>query len=687
MKKLILFYTLLAALLNINYAQEKINYTDISKSGREINRYTLDKNAVPVVISSRTAVYGTTPSWSATLERQIGGLAFGDFDNDGDLDLAAGCYFSNSFPPINEYDNMIFRNDNGTLTVNPVWFSADSRSTTDIRFGHLDDDGRTDLFSLNGDGSFAPPTIYLNSDSGITRTASITMQGGLAWGVGSCIADFDGNGKLDIAVGNQGNTNDPYRPIHYYYRTGTSTPTFPTLVSTDQMITNSVAAADMDNSDIVSVQYTILSTPNQGYKSFQVERFPVYKVDSITVNGTQVTNFTYDYATGVISLGTDVAQASRIDVYYKHPARPDVAAAKWVNFSSGVYINYQGTLSGFPGWTVGNTVSQKGIGWADYDLDGYMDLAIGGSGNSTVLYKNTAGTLGATPVWSSASTNTGAQDLLWCDVNRDGYPDLAVVHFGNRRAEIFMNNAGELETSPSWQFISTSSLNAIAFGDVNGDAMPDLAVGSARAPVVVFLNQLNPVPVEFTSFNAEMRGSVAVLSWVTASESNNHYFEIERSTADQPEWETAGRVEGSGTSAGMNSYTFTDAGIEGIRGEISYRIRQTDYDGSYTFSGVRVLTGSSPSDFIVNGNYPNPFNPSTKVKFTLPEEGLVNLTAFSIAGEEILSISKGLMKAGVHEETVDFSSVNIPSGVYLLRVTFGGKSISSSAVIKLQYLR
>ncbi len=686
MKKLILVLLVLSPLLSSSYSQN-MTYTDISKSGREVNKYTLDKNAKPFVISKSTAVYGSVPSWSATLERQIGGLAFGDFDNDGDPDLAAGCYFSNSFPPINEYDNMIFRNDNGTLTVNPVWFSTDSRSTTDIRFGHLDDDGRTDLFALNGDGSFVPPTIYLNSDSGITRTASITLQSGLAWGVGSCIADFDGNGKLDIAVGNQGNTNDPYRPIYYYYRTGTGVPTFPTLVSTDQMITNSVAAADVDNSDIVSLLYTILSTPNAGYKSFQVERFPVYKIDSIIVNGSQVSNFTYDYATGMVSLGVDIPQSSRIDVYYKHPLKPDVAAAKWVNFSSCVYNNLQGTISGIPGWTVGNTLSQKGIGWADYDLDGYMDLAIGGSGNSTVLYKNTAGTLGNSPVWSSASTNTGAQDLLWCDVNRDSYPDLAVVHFGNRRAEIFMNNAGVLETSPSWQFISTSSLNAIAFGDVNGDAMPDLAIGSARAPVVVFLNQLNPVPVEFASFDADLSGGAAVLRWVTASESNNHYFEIERSTAFNPEWQPIGRIDGAGTSAHSNSYVFTDAGIKDITGEISYRIKQTDYDGSFSYSGIRVLYNEMPSDFVIYGNYPNPFNPSTKVKFSLPEAGIVRLIVFNIAGEEVLSMRTGNLKAGINEETIDFSGINAVSGVYFLRLAFEGESISSAKIIKLQYLR
>jgi hypothetical protein len=149
---------LLLFCVQILFAQEELKYTDISPDGKSVVSR-VNGEFKPLVITTTTAPFGTTPFWTSGLERQIGGLAFGDYDMDGDLDLAAGCYFSQSFPPIPEYNNMIFRNDNGVLTVNPVWFSDDSRSTTDIKWADINNDGKPDLFSGNGDGGYAPSTI------------------------------------------------------------------------------------------------------------------------------------------------------------------------------------------------------------------------------------------------------------------------------------------------------------------------------------------------------------------------------------------------------------------------------------------------------------------------------------------------------------------------------------------------
>jgi hypothetical protein len=65
-------------------------------------------------------------------------------------------------------------------------------------------------------------------------------------------------------------------------------------------------------------------------------------------------------------------------------------------------------------------------------------------------------------------------------------------------------------------------------------------------------------------------------------------------------------------------------------------------------------------------NYPNPFNPSTKITFSIPEEGLVSLKVFNILGEEVAALLNEQMKTGVYE--VDFNAANLSSGIYFYTI-------------------
>ncbi len=67
--------------------------------------------------------------------------------------------------------------------------------------------------------------------------------------------------------------------------------------------------------------------------------------------------------------------------------------------------------------------------------------------------------------------------------------------------------------------------------------------------------------------------------------------------------------------------------------------------------------------------YPNPFNPEVKVEYLLPESGEVNLSVYSTLGEEIVTKNLSFRNKGKNETTLNFSGLNVPSGVYLLRLT------------------
>jgi hypothetical protein len=100
---------------------------------------------------------------------------------------------------------------------------------------------------------------------------------------------------------------------------------------------------------------------------------------------------------------------------------------------------------------------------------------------------------------------------------------------------------------------------------------------------VASLTQIPPLPVELTSFTAVSRGSFVILNWTTATEKNNKGFEIERrNITNQSEWQSVGFVEGSGTSTTPNLYSFTDQ-IKSYT-DLSYRLKQIDFDGSYVYS-------------------------------------------------------------------------------------------------------
>ncbi len=78
------------------------------------------------------------------------------------------------------------------------------------------------------------------------------------------------------------------------------------------------------------------------------------------------------------------------------------------------------------------------------------------------------------------------------------------------------------------------------------------------------------------------------------------------------------------------------------------------------------LDKNVPTEYSLFQNYPNPFNPSTKISYSLPFSGNVELKVYDVLGKEIISLINQYQNAGVY--TVDFSGFNIPSGIYFYRL-------------------
>ena len=84
-------------------------------------------------------------------------------------------------------------------------------------------------------------------------------------------------------------------------------------------------------------------------------------------------------------------------------------------------------------------------------------------------------------------------------------------------------------------------------------------------------------------------------------------------------------------------------------------------------NGKRVVSENVPTEFNVSEAYPNPFNPSTQIKFDLPEDGFVTLNVFDVLGRKVAEVVKGNNAAGYHAAT--WNASNVASGVYFARFT------------------
>ena len=81
-----------------------------------------------------------------------------------------------------------------------------------------------------------------------------------------------------------------------------------------------------------------------------------------------------------------------------------------------------------------------------------------------------------------------------------------------------------------------------------------------------------------------------------------------------------------------------------------------------------------PTEFALDQNHPNPFNPSTVISFALPEASHVRLTVFDVLGREVKTLMDGQIDAGNHR--VHFNASGLPSGTYLYRIQAAGFTTS-----------
>ncbi|MEZ4654686.1 MAG: VCBS repeat-containing protein [Candidatus Eisenbacteria bacterium] len=358
-----------------------------------------------------------TPDWVGTRVRAVGGMTWFDADHDGDLDLFVGTYFANSQPPIADYYNFIYLNDGGMLESEPSWIASAQRHTTDARWGFINGDAYPDLVVGNGGSSLQASEVYYGLD-GLLATTPSWQSNDSDWTVGIALGDIDGDGDLDLATANQGNTLDPYRPTRLFRNNGSGFDATPFWASQQVGITNSADFADMNGDGRLDLAVA-------GWSSWETGVF-------LNLGTTLDTGFAW--TTGHPER-TDKGigwAAANLDTL------PDLAVGG-NGFADRWHANLGGTLDPNPAWA--STESYHGcqeLQWIDIDNDGDDDLATIHFGNGhTRIYLNNDGVFATTPDWVYDSSSSGSA-MAFGDVNGDGWLDLA-IGVANGPVILFLN--------------------------------------------------------------------------------------------------------------------------------------------------------------------------------------------------------------------------------------------------------
>jgi len=211
-----------------------------------------------------------------------------------------------------------------------------------------------------------------------------------------------------------------------------------------------------------------------------------------------------------------------------------------------VFALAQAPFPTYPDWTSSDAQYSTGAALVDLDHDGWLDLVVS-NGNDmakqrlVVYYGIGDGNLPSAPDWQSSDTAyNGHLDVA--DVNGDGWPDVAVAVLGSYSdidpaAKLYLNSNGTLSALPSWQAAEEANAFGCAFGDMNNDGRPDLALatGWAYDPQNFYPNRvyLNPGGTRATS-----------ASWSSADV--DHLQGVQWVDADQDGWlDLVGAASGS----------------------------------------------------------------------------------------------------------------------------------------------
>jgi len=546
------------------------------------------------------------------------GCAWGDYDNDGFLDLYET---SSSGGALSE--NHLYRNQ-GDGTFVDVAEETGVRGVLSLSyaagFADYDNDGDLDLFvaaigpwntlyNNQGDGSFADVT----EAAGVVD--SVLGNLGVAW------ADYDLDGWLDLYVTSAANGGQP--AVNHLYRNigdGTLVDMALALGVESPGFSESATWADYDNDGDPDLYVT-----NRPSFPLPSEDFLYRNEGDGTFTDVSEAAGLGDEGTGITGSWGDYDNDGHLDLYLARVLDdPDIL---YRNNADGTFTDV--TIEA----GLGLASAQVHGSWADYDNDGDLDIYVTDfkSGETNVLYRNNGdGTFTdvAADAGVAGSPSVRSSTACWGDYDGDGDLDLYVTNEPFYQNKLYRNEGNDNH------FLVIKTVGTVSNRDgygarvrisyPQGIQIREVGAGSG-------FTSMNSLPVEF-GLGAEIIVDTLFIRWPSGLRDTVYALE-----ADQ--FLTC--TEGEGC---VDTVTPVEEEEE-------------------------VASGTTPQNFALHQNYPNPFNPVTTIKYALARSGEVALAIYNLRGEEVARLVEGEQAAGEYQVIWDAS--NVASGIYFYRLQAG----------------
>ncbi len=408
-------------------------------------------------IAHAGAPFPSEPDWQNDIRRQVGALQIADMNGDGLNDLVVGIFRSNSFPPYDDWHDLIYYNTGTELEASPSWIADDEIHTGDLAIGDINGDGFFDVFAISGGSAFSPVRIYFGSQSGpSTSPGWLSSPPRSGWATSGILFDADNDGDLDAVTTNQGISPNPFRPMHFFRNDGSGLETSPSWLSAEESIQNGLSAADYDGDGLLDI----------GVAKWVNFESGLYRNDGGTLQATPIWT-TGDDGTDKGAAWGDFDGNGWPDLVIGH----DEPTRKYANDAGVLTLDWESDAPFY---------SPQEVKAADVDHDGDLDLGeVHFADGRTHIYLNEGGQLAIQPSWTY-DASTVANAIAFGDINGDGRTDLAVGYSGDVSIRVFyglapkcaadLDGDGAIDGDDFFDYLDAFAADELSICDLDADA-------------------------------------------------------------------------------------------------------------------------------------------------------------------------------------------------------------------------